>query len=245
MGQSKKWLDQQYGKAVKGGEVTKQKWELIKEEYNKNPSRCSQCNRPLEYTKRNNKFCCKSCSATYSNQRRVVTEEQKRKTSKKLFQGNDKKRKCIECGSNFISKYRKHRTTCSDECLHSRLVKAGNKGGRQTASNGSVRRSKNEIHFAELCKEKFRNVLTNEPIFNGWDADVILENEKIAILWNGIWHYKQLSFGNHKLKQVQYRDKIKLDEIKKSGYSYYIIKDMGGEDPSFVESEFKKFVSSL
>ena len=29
-------------------------------------------------------------------------------------------------------------------------------------------------------------------MFNGWDADVILPDLKIAIMWNGIWHYKQV-----------------------------------------------------
>ena len=30
-------------------------------------------------------------------------------------------------------------------------------------------------------------------IFNGWDADIILTDLKIAILWNGKWHYEKLT----------------------------------------------------
>ena len=103
-----------------------------------------------------------------------------------------------------------------------------------------VKRSKNEIYFAELCKEKFTNVLTNKHIFNGWDADVILKNLKIAILWNGKWHYEKIT-KKHSVKQVQNRDKIKLKEIQKCGYKSYIIKDMGKYNPEFVKKEFEKF----
>lgn len=103
-----------------------------------------------------------------------------------------------------------------------------------------VSRSKNEIYFAELCSSEFNKVLTNEKIFNGWDADVILPELKIAILWNGKWHYEKVLEG-HKLNQVQNRDKIKLKEIKKMNYIPYIIKDMGGYNKRFVEKEFEKF----
>lgn len=106
------------------------------------------------------------------------------------------------------------------------------------------KRSKNEIYFAELCQKQFANVLCNSPIFNGWDADVILPGYKIAILWNGKWHYERLSV-KHSLCQVQTRDKIKLDEIAKSGYDAYIVKDDGKFDKRFVEEEFKKLVEFI
>lgn len=40
-------------------------------------------------------------------------------------------------------------------------------------------------------EEEFENILTNEPIFDGWDCDIILPDFKIAITLNGIWHYKK------------------------------------------------------
>ena len=30
-------------------------------------------------------------------------------------------------------------------------------------------------------------------MFNGWDADIILPDYKIAILYNGKWHYEEIS----------------------------------------------------
>lgn len=84
-----------------------------------------------------------------------------------------------------------------------------------------TRRSKNEIAFCELCEKYFKNVKHNEQMFNGWDADVIIEDIKVAVLWNGPWHYRQL-FEGHNLKQIQNRDRIKIKEIEKCRiYSLY------------------------
>ena len=73
--------------------------------------------------------------------------------------------------------------------------------------------------------------------YGKWDADIILSDYKLAILWNGIWHYKQVR-ENHSLKQVQSRDKIKEDIIKDHGYTAYIISDLGKFDRKFVEQQF-------
>ena len=67
--------------------------------------------------------------------------------------------------------------------------------------------------------------LHNECLFNGWDADIIIKELKLAILWNGSWHYREMNFNNHSLKQVQNRDRIKLKEIKKLGWKFIIVKD--------------------
>lgn len=98
--------------------------------------------------------------------------------------------------------------------------------------------------FSKLCKERFKNVKTNERLFNGWDADIIIEDLKLAILWNGKWHYEKIT-KKHCLLQTQNRDKIKVKEIINCGYIPYIIKDMGGFNKELVESEFKKLVSCM
>ena len=61
-------------------------------------------------------------------------------------------------------------------------------------------------------------------MFNGWDADIIIPALKLAILWNGIWHYAKVK-RNHSILQVQTRDKIKLNEIIKCGYNFIVVKD--------------------
>jgi hypothetical protein len=52
--------------------------------YNKNPSLCKCCSTSLEYKKRHNQFCSKSCAATYNNTGRIRTEESKQKTGKSV-----------------------------------------------------------------------------------------------------------------------------------------------------------------
>ena len=107
-----------------------------------------------------------------------------------------------------------------------------------------TRRSKNEIHFAELCKTHFKNVEFNVPRFNGWDCDVILNDQRVAVMWNGKWHYEKIT-RKHSVNQVQNRDKIRLTEIVKCGYTPYIVRDDGRENREFVEVEFNKFKQFL
>jgi len=117
-------------------------------------------------------------------------------------------------------------------------IKNGEKGGKVSATRQS-RRSKNEIYFSEVCSKDF-TITTNEPFFDGWDADVIIHSEKVAIMWNGQWHYKQIS-KTQSLKQVEARDKVKTAIIQKYGYTPYVIKDMGKYNTKFVEQEFEIF----
>lgn len=135
--------------------------------------------------------------------------------------------------------YRKHFGEWATESTIERCIEAGKK-----SAQSQQRRSKNEIAFCELCEQYFTNVTHNQPIFNSWDADIILVDYKIAILWNGIWHYKQIS-KKQSLLQVQTRDKIKIDQIISCGYTPYIIKDMGKADKHKVENEFYEFVRWL
>lgn len=119
-----------------------------------------------------------------------------------------------------------------------------NGGCKGIQHQGDLRRSKNEIEFCKLCEEYFDNVKHNESIFNGWDADIIIEDIKFAVLWNGPWHYKQIT-KSHSVKQTQNRDKIKVKEIEECGWTPYIIKDMGKANKDFVKEKFNEFLKYL
>lgn len=101
---------QTHGKGNKGREiVAKKSMEARKKreaEYLANPTLCLNCNSPiLSYKKRINKFCCQSCSATYSNnnlspeKRASKVEKLKNrmlpKRPKKIF---SRINYCFECG---------------------------------------------------------------------------------------------------------------------------------------------------
>lgn len=222
------------------------------------PKTCAYCGKELEYERRSNKFCSRSCSASYNNSRRKLSNDTKEKIRKSINSLKTTKiLTCAKCGSLYpanklgsskkfcsrscIDYYQTHRNEFLAESTKLKLSKAGRKSATIQANN---RRSKNEKYFYELCSKHFNDVRHNEPIFNGWDADVIIIDIKYAIMWNGPWHYKMIKRGSS-LKQIQNRDNIKVKEIIKSGYTPYIIKDMGKHDKQFVESEFDKFIEYI
>jgi RNase P/RNase MRP subunit p29 len=155
---------------------------------------------------------------------------------------------CEGCGLEFsLTGIPKSRKFCSRECYNSSdyLKDMGRTFGLVSSQQQKEnRRSKNEIYFYELCKNHFTIVKSNESVFNGWDADVIIEDIKVAVLWNGKWHYEKIT-KKHSVKQVQNRDRIKIEEIKNCGYTPYVIKDMGREDKKFVELEFEKMIKNM
>lgn len=173
------------------------------------------------------KYCSNECALKYRVRRR-------------------KEQICMECGISFIPKKKNREKCCSVDCKKKVLIKNGNIGGIKSAISQN-RRSKNEIYFYNLCKKEYNEVLNNETLFNGWDADIIILNYKIAVLWNGKWHYEKIT-KNHSIKQVENRDRIKIKEIESCGYIPYVVKDMGRENKDFVEKEFEKltgYISSL
>jgi hypothetical protein len=164
---------------------------------------------------------------------------------------------CPTCNKQFRETLAcKHQTSCSRICAtrwkynpinpgyETNISKSRNSGIKSAQAQKETRRSKNEILFANLCQDRFEDVKTNEGIFNGWDADVIIPHLKIAVLWNGAWHYKEISKKNT-LKQIQNRDRIKLLEIEKAGYSPYIIKDMGKYNEEFVKEKWLEFLEYI
>lgn len=223
-----------------------------KKEYEKNPKKCKTCDVVLSYEKRNNLFCNRSCSAKTNNLGRSIDYtlskeglekirlSSKKTTDEKYGEIKEFIVNCKSCGNEIKVEEReklhpkKEKYFCSKKCIGIHI-------GRISASK-KVRRSKGEVYFYELCKKEFSRILHNEPIFEGWDADIILPNEKIAVLYNGKWHYEKVMEG-HSVSQVQNRDRIKIEKIKKSGYLSYIIKDTGRFSREFVEKEFEKFLN--
>ena len=122
---------------------------------------------------------------------------------------------CKSCGS-VIKNTSKYCVKCRSEIF--------SKTGKNLAQL-TIKRSKDEISLYNLCNERFSSVRHNEPIVNCWDADIIIDDIKTAILWNGPWHYKQLPLSNHSLKQVQNRDAIKTKELTNAGWKVIVYED--------------------
>ena len=216
------------------------------------------------------KYCSRSCA----NKREITDEikskisqavkkriEQKEKDEVKDIQITSERKPskrekiCVVCETPFISNS-KGRKTCSDECkeyfrTHRKdflsdetIQKLRNAGLKSSSIQAETRRSKNEIYFYELCENEFKNVTHNENIFNKWDADVLIYDYKVAVLWNGNWHYKPIKKGSS-LSQIQNRDKIKVEEIINCGWIPYIIEDKGKYNKQFVEDKFNEFIEFI
>jgi hypothetical protein len=114
--------------SIKSGEESKKRKENRISEYNKSPRKCEYCNKDIEYNKRNtNRFCNRSCSRSYQNINRTMTNDIKTKISLSLKRIGENKlgekiskyylkpKKCKECG-NIIFFENKNQSYCSDEC---------------------------------------------------------------------------------------------------------------------------------
>ena len=218
---------------------------LIKTKYNF-ISKCKHCDNYVEYKHYFEKevYCSKSCA-----NKREHSEETKQKIKDSVnFNIIKTKKNCLNCEKD-ITYTRKKQRFCSLKC--SSIFICNTDSGKEhikkiveKSVNTQVRRSKNEILFYDKCYEYFNSVDNNKNIFNGWDADVIIHDFKIAVLWNGKWHYEKIREG-HSLLQVQNRDRIKVKEIEKFGYIPYIIKDMGRFSKDKVEEEFIKLIDFI
>jgi predicted nucleic acid-binding Zn ribbon protein len=225
----------------KGLKVWEEKARNRIEEYNLAPKLCIECKKPLSYPQRIYTFCSRKCGSIKANRERLdngykMSDQQRQALSiaakkiqnekslpdREIYKINPKT--CVQC--SIPLEYEKRRSkTCSKECLRLVNKKSGQQGGLKSASGPRAKRSKNEILFAELCLQEFTKVTCNERIFDGWDADVLIYDHKIAVLWNGDWHYREMGCYNHSLSQVQNRDKFKAELIKKYGWLLYVVKD--------------------
>lgn len=186
-------------------------------------------------------FCSRSCGNS-----RPMSKEQKSNISNTLkgtthFAAGQKLvfyskvSQCKICNNWFKG----HRKTCSDICKSLAL----SKGGKHSASL-NIKRSLDEIELFNFCNSTFNKVEHNVPLFNGWDADIIIHDYKLAILWNGPWHYKEMNMKNHSLLQVQNRDYLKISEIKKYGYVPLVFEDRHYTPLSAFEEIMKRALDS-
>jgi len=204
---------------------------------------------PTDLRKSINMFCNSSCSAKFNNKQRKRTKWTTEQINKVKENNIKLGRKgpnihnliCKICQKSFIYT-RKNKSTCSLECYHAAIVSQGKTTWRinKNSLHRKIGRSYNEIRLYELIKMKFPDALHNQFIFNGFDADIIIPSLKLAIHWNGIWHYKQVISEQH-FNSIVEKDKLRYSAIEKFGYTNYIIKDIKSrKNYKLVEDEFNK-----
>lgn len=147
------------------------------EEYDKNPKFCLTCGSKITFEKRECKFCNQSCSAKFNNSKRIVTEEQKNKTSKALIGKKHTNRKnyrkpklyehvCKICGKiSYLNWKQKNRKTCSRECMIYACVKT------RPYQNGS----------RKTCWYYNKNTKKKELLESSWELEIakLLDSKNI------------------------------------------------------------------
>jgi len=160
---------------------------------------------------------------------------------------------CKKC--NIVFKKKNINTKfCSRDCqiYFQKYDPETNKKFKEYCSKGGLssmkvqnRRSSNEIMFFEKCVKYFgeENVESNERIFDGDDADIIIHSIKYAIEWNGEWHYNK-DLNRHAGSKLE-KDYTKVANFAKCGYTPYVIKDRSCASKNRVDIEFKKFLKTI
>lgn len=182
---------------------------------------CIQCSTLTS----NPKFCSSSCAATHNNTGTTHSTLTKSKISASASIAERKKpikrvsmiSWCKICNICIPNSKRK---TCSDKCLAVLYRRQG-----QQLAKSINKRSIQEIELYNLCYASFNNISNNSIIAEGWDADILLNDYNIAIMWNGPWHYKQMPVNNHSLSQVETRDKIKIKLFTKLNWTVLVFED--------------------
>lgn len=204
--------------------------------YRNNPKKCLNCGKIIPYEKRRNTFCGQSCGGKYTftphsaeqEKFRIEKVKEHAKEKHRIFEEIKKHREqeylknpvfCCICNKAKSYK-RKKLKTCSETC---RKILRGQITKKVMSQVGD--RSHDEIALYEKCKNYYKIVTHNEQMFDGWDADILIHDTKTAILWNGPWHYRQMPFSGHSLKQVQARDKIKTAIFIKNGWNIIVFED--------------------
>lgn len=167
------------------------------EKYKNNPNKCNFCDKPLNYCKKNNKFCSSSCAAKYNNSGRVLSDKTKNKIRKalvkdKIINPTDKtnkiERKCSVCNNIFeperIKSGRLSRTKfCSINCCEKGKMRNENSNIKlkcsicgieftvKTISNNRLSRSK---YCSIECQNKDASnrmkLKANEGSLKGWSS---------------------------------------------------------------------------
>jgi hypothetical protein len=191
-----------------------------------------------------NLFCSKQCANENNTFRSEIARKKVSETLKQRGLLKRKNKVCRVCSKEFFSKTRK--TTCSSQCYKQLLPSIGQRGGMKTSSLEFHKRnrSSNEKSFFNKIKELFPDARANQRIFNGWDADIVIPSIKLAIHWNGAWHY-EVVINEELFKKVQSKDQLRYKAIENNGYKNYIIQDLGRINNTKVEKEYLTFIEYI
>lgn len=216
-----------------GPKLAIQNSDTLKGLYLSNPKKCMNCGFIISYENKEKKFCNHSCSASFNNKLRP----KKLIPIKKIKKGKVDWC-CPVCYKELLITYSNSlkRKFCSGTCR--------NKVNNQLINGG---RSKAEKLLEITLLKEFPNceiLFNNRCILSGnKELDVYIPSLKLAIEWNGIYHYKNFR-GEEFLKKTQTQDLKKQQECKKLDIELYVVKDLKSND-KFIKEEVDKIVNYI
>lgn len=130
------------------------------EQYNLNPKKCKQCNTPITYDRRRNNYCNQSCSASYNNRLKNISEKQREKAKNHMIALNHnrlsrkheipiKYNKCIVCNNDIP---RQLRIKICHTCKSKKLSKT------YSYDNNGKRICKISIHIGQTGRKEYRRL---------------------------------------------------------------------------------------
>lgn len=189
---------------------------------------CLLCGRltdrtPSELNKVKNTFCCSSHSAKYYNSFRIKPKIIKIKIQKTI-------NKCLCCHKETLNK-----KYCSGAC-------------RNKLNNPNIKGSKSKAEKILIEQLKFNfpqfSIIENDrKILNGLELDVYIPELKLAIEWNGIFHYEPIH-GLNQLEKIQHKDGKKIELCKSLGIELIIICDRTSH-LRFIKETVNKLIENL
>lgn len=208
--------------SLRGAAAVKQNARAVQNQYLESPNTCIQCNSPLIYKQRHNKFCSKSCSAVYHNSSRKgkpITELTKQKIAYKVNQYNyenpypaySKISFCCICISVIKHKCVK---TCSAECK-SQLLSHNISERIKTTRKSNYTRSKRSY-----LETSFESWMVKNNINVIYETEYTIKNH-ITNKWYFVDFYfpsinliVELDGRQHETPKHKQADKIRDEYIK-------------------------------
>lgn len=186
---------------------------------------CTFCKREFSrtsnYKKRNNPFCSRKCSSSYTQTKLEVS--------------------CHLCGEKFYRRPSeiKANTFCSKSCA----TTFNNTKKRKS------RRSRCEKILFDLLKEEFQSleiIPNDKTLLPGYEVDIAIPSIKLAIEWNGIVHFKPI-YGQNKLNRIQERDKEKLALANQNHINLIVVPDLVSKEHYVKEAflQIKKHITEI